>query len=241
MAGHILKYYDNIQNRIAMVEKFLAYRFKDNQKIAVALTHTSYANENQISEIQSNERIEFLGDSIIGLVISEYLYLNYPDMDEGWMTKVRAQVVCEKSLAKWAREMKLNELLYFGNGALKSDAANRDSVLCDAFEAVIAAVYLDGNIADVKAFIDRTLIHDIKDAGNESIKDYKSLLQEYLQKEKDVNIDYKIVDEEGPDHSKNFTSIVLKNGDIIGKGSGNSKKNSQQEAARAAMDKLGLL
>ncbi|MCI8481810.1 MAG: ribonuclease III [Clostridia bacterium] len=216
-------------------EKNLGYFFSDKEKLKTALTHTSYANEKNVT---SNEKLEFLGDAILEFVTSEYLYENYKVLKEGEMTKVRASVVCEESLYKIALQLNFSDFLYLGKSERLNHGNKRPTILADSVEAVIAAMYLDGGIEPVKTFILTYLKQAIKEASKHvGLKDYKTVLQEKLQKDGDVHIEYNIIHETGPDHNKHFIAQVKCNGKILAKGEGHSKKNAEMEAAKNAMQK----
>lgn len=218
-------------------ETRLGYAFSDKRLLQNALTHSSYANENRDKGMPDNERLEFLGDSILGFTVAEHLYKIYPDRAEGELTRIRAELVCEKSLANAARSLDLGSQLLLGNGEEQNGGRNRDSILSDAMESVFAAVYLDGGILEAKKVISALLL---KDAGEEKVKngDYKTLFQELVQRRKDQVITYKLIAESGPDHNKHFEVEVILNGTVVGNGEGSSKKRAEQSAAKAAILKL---
>ena len=215
-------------------EEKLGYSFKDKNLLELALTHSSFANENKLKK--NNERFEFLGDSVLGFVTAEYLFNEFKNRPEGEMTKLRAAVVCEKSLFKFAELIDLGKYILLGRGEDSTGGRNRPSVVSDAFEAVIAAIYIDGGMEAVKPYI----LRFIKDAVKRetSFKDNKSLLQEEIQKVKGNILAYEEVGEEGPDHDKTFVFRVKLNGEVIGEGKGKSKKEAEQNAAGNALDKL---
>lgn len=215
-------------------EEKLGYSFKDKSLLELALTHSSFANENKLKK--NNERFEFLGDSVLGFVTAEYLFTEFKNRPEGEMTKLRATVVCEKSLFKFAEQIDLGKYILLGRGEDSTGGRNRPSVVSDAFEAIIAAIYIDGGMEAVKPYI----LRFIKDAVKRetSFKDNKSLLQEEIQKVKGNSLAYEEVGEEGPDHDKTFVFRVKLNGEIIGEGKGKSKKEAEQNAAGNALNKL---
>lgn len=215
-------------------EEKLGYSFKDKSLLELALTHSSFANENKLKK--NNERFEFLGDSVLGFVTAEYLFTEFKNRPEGEMTKLRAAVVCEKSLFKFAEQIDLGKYILLGRGEDSTGGRNRPSVVSDAFEAIIAAIYIDGGMEAVKPYI----LRFIKDAVKRetSFKDNKSLLQEEIQKVKGNSLAYEEVGEEGPDHDKTFVFRVKLNGEIIGEGKGKSKKEAEQNAAGNALNKL---
>jgi ribonuclease-3 len=218
------------------LEEELEYVFKDKDLLQTALTHTSYAYEQKVT---SNEKLEFLGDSILEFLSSIYIYTNYPKLKEGEMTKVRAQVVCEASLYKVAMAHNFSDFLRLGKSERLSGGNVKPAILADSVEAVIAAMYLDGGLEVVNNFIIKNLKNDIKIASqNVGQKDYKTVLQEILQKHGDVNIEYKIIKEFGPDHNKTFVAEVLYNGHKLAEGKGKSKKLAEMEAAKLAIETL---
>ena len=215
-------------------EEKLGYSFKDKSLLELALTHSSFANENKLKK--NNERFEFLGDSVLGFVTAEYLFTEFKNRPEGEMTKLRAAVVCEKSLFKFAEQIDLGKYILLGRGEDGTGGRNRPSVVSDAFEAIIAAIYIDGGMEAVRPYI----LRFIKDAVKRetSFKDNKSLLQEEIQKVKGNSLAYEEVGEEGPDHDKTFVFRVKLNGEVIGEGKGKSKKEAEQNAAGNALNKL---
>ncbi len=217
------------------LEKNIGYKFKNKNLLKKALTHTSYAYE---KGIESNEKLEFLGDSILEFISSIYLFKNYHQLKEGEMTKVRASVVCEKSLYKIAQLHNFSDFLYLGNSENKSREEVRPAILADSMEAVIAAIYLDGGIEEAQKFIIKNLKQEIENAShNVGQKDYKTVLQEKLQIHGNVEIKYIIINEKGPDHDKSFEAEVKCNGKTLAIGEGKSKKSAEMEAARKALEK----
>ena len=195
---------------LEQLEKSIGYHFKNKELLKNALTHTSYANENNI---KSNEKLEFLGDSILEFISSKYIYNNYPNLKEGEMTKVRADVVCEKSLYKVAQKHNFSDFLYVGKSQAISNGNKRPAILADSVEAIIAAIYFDSGLDNAEKFIVDNLRDYIKIASqNVGMKDYKTVLKEKLQVHGDVNIHYEIINETGPDHDKIFTAKVSLNG-----------------------------
>lgn len=222
---------------LSVLENEIGYKFKNKELLKKALTHTSYAYENNV---ESNEKLEYLGDSILEFLSSKYLYNNYKKLNEGEMTKVRAAVVCEESLYKVATKHNFSDFLNLGKSERMNNGHLSKAILADSVEAVIAAMYLDSNLEYVEKFI----ISNLKDAievasKNVGNKDYKTVLQEKLQVNGNINIRYTIVKEEGPDHNKVFESIVQVNGKEIGRGVGKSKKLSEMMAAKNALTLLG--
>lgn len=218
------------------LEENIGYTFKDKELLKKALTHTSYAYEHNV---ESNEKLEFLGDSILEFISSDYLYKNYLSLKEGEMTKVRATVVCETSLHKVAQMHKFSEFLYLGKSEKNTNKEVRPAILADSVEAVIAAIYLDGGLEEAKKFIIENLKEAIKMASQHvGQKDYKTVLQEKLQKHGEVEIKYTIIKETGPDHDKTFEAQVECNHKILAVGSGKSKKLAEMEAARKALENI---
>ena len=216
------------------LEQDIGYTFKNKQLLNTALTHTSYAYE---KKKESNEKLEYLGDSILEFISSEYLYKNYINLREGEMTKVRASVVCEQSLYKIAKKHNFSDFLNLGKSERCSKENVRPAIMADSVEAVIAAMYLDGGIEVVKKFIIGNLKDEIEIAAkNVGEKDYKTVLQEILQKNGNVKIEYKIVKETGPDHDKLFDSEVIFNGKVLAYGEGKSKKLAEMDAAKNALE-----
>lgn len=218
------------------LEKEIGYKFKNQALLKTALTHTSYAYE---KNIQSNEKLEYLGDSILEFISSEYLYNNYPKLKEGEMTKVRATVVCENSLYKIAQKHHFGDMLYLGKSELASGGKNRPAILADSVEAVIAAIYLDGGIEEARKFIIENLKEEIKIASeNVGQKDYKTVLQEKLQIKGEVIIEYVIIKEKGPDHDKEFEAEVRCNKKPLAQGIGRTKKQAEMQAAKQALENM---
>lgn len=220
------------------LEEKLGYRFTNRAFLENALTHSSYANENKAKGLQSNERLEFLGDSILGMVVADHLYRNHPDLPEGELTRTRAALVCEESLVEVAAELNLGEYLRLGKGEESGGGRKRPSIQADAVEAVLAAVYLDGGIGSARKIIQRYILcREIE--GLNSSRDYKTALQELVQRESGQVLKYRLTGEEGPDHDKRFFVEVDLNGTPVGSGKGHSKKEAEQMAAKAAIAKLG--
>lgn len=219
---------------LSKLEEKLEYTFKNKQLLETALTHSSYAYE---KKKKSYEKLEFLGDSILEFISSVYIYNNYSNLKEGEMTKVRATVVCENSLYKIAMSLGFSDFLLLGKSELNSNDI-RKAILADSVEAIIAAMFLDGGIDPAKNFIIRNLKEDIELASkNVGQKDYKTVLQEKLQAHGEVHIEYKIINEYGPDHDKIFEAEVLCNGKVLATGKGNSKKHAEMSAAKQALEK----
>lgn len=221
------------------LQKSLKYKFNDESLLKEALTHSSYANEQKGKNIKCNERLEFLGDSVLSIVVSDYIYKNCPELPEGDLTKLRASLVCEESLYKFAKEINLGSHLILSRGEQNNKGAKRPSILSDAFEAVIAAIYLDGGRESAADFILRFVITEIKNYKKHPAKDYKTTLQEIIQKNPGEILKYVLVGESGPDHNKHFVVEVHLNSNVIGKGGGKSKKQAEQQAAREALELMG--
>ena len=218
------------------LERKIGYTFTNKELLKKALTHTSYAYEHNV---ESNEKLEFLGDSILQFISSVYLYQNYSHLKEGEMTKVRAAVVCEKSLYKVAKKHNFSDFLYLGKSERQSGGEDRPAILADSVEAVIAAIYLDGGIEEAQRFIIENLKQEIEIASkNVGQKDYKTVLQEKLQENGEVEIKYTILREIGPDHDKIFEAQVECNHKKLAVGTGKSKKQAEMEAARKALENL---
>lgn len=222
----------------AELENALEYHFKDKKYLMNALTHSSYANENKKS-LGSNERLEFLGDSILGIVVAEYLFRNFPDLPEGDLTRNRAALVCEKACCGFSRQLGLGDFLLLSHGEQNSGGKNRSSILADAFEAVIAAIYLDSGMEEAKKFILRFVAPIAKNNKPKGFRDYKTKLQEIIQQNPEESLEYVLTGESGPDHNKHFTVEVHLNSNVIGKGGGRSKKEAEQQAAREALELMG--
>ena len=220
---------------LSELEAGLGYTFRDRSILENALTHSSYANENRERGLRDNERLEFLGDSILGFVVADYLYRNFPDKPEGELTRIRADLVCEKNLARAAATIDLGGFLLLGHGEEHGGGRKRDSIVSDAMESVIAASYMDGGFSAAKEIIDRLILCDVP-AGKPHNFDYKTALQELVQRQAHQELSYRMAGEEGPDHDKTFLAEVLLNGQLIGQGRGHSKKEAEQNAAAAALE-----
>jgi len=217
------------------IEKNIGYTFENKELLKTALTHTSYAN---MHGIQSNEKLEYLGDSILEFITSKYLYTHYEKLNEGEMTKVRATIVCEESLHQVAVKLELGRYLITSKGEGFGNVTNK-AILADAVEAIIAAIYLDSNIEEAEKFIIENLKEKAEVASqNVGIKDYKTVLQEKLQIHGNVKIEYIIISEKGPDHDKQFIAEVLCDGKKLAEGEGKSKKSAEMEAAKLALDQM---
>lgn len=222
------------------LEKKLNYAFRNPALLSEALSHSSYANEHRAAHLSSNERLEFLGDSVLGFVTAEFLFAQHPDLPEGDLTRIRAALVCEQSLYEVARKLELGQYLKLGRGEEAGGGRERISILADATEAIFAAVYLDGGIEAASGLIHRVLLDAEKEeVVEERRRDYKTALQELVQRQVDQVLTYRMVGEQGPDHAKTFQAEVLLNGEPLGTGAGRSKKEAEQAAAKAALQALG--
>lgn len=229
------------KNQLKEFEKIIGIHFDNIELLDYALTHSSYANQFNMSYNHHNERLEFLGDSILSLVVSEYLYKKYKNKHEGKLTRIRASVVCETSLAEVARRIKINEYIRIGKGEELTGGRDKDSLLADACEAVIASIYLDKGYEEVKKFV----LNNLKDKIESTIKginfnDYKSKLQEYVQRIMTSTIKYNVSNEWGPDHDKTFEVNLYLDNNCYGTGIGKSKKEAEQNAAKEALKALGV-
>lgn len=215
------------------LEKEIAYSFNDKSLLKQALTHSSFSNEQRIRKWKNYERIEFLGDAVLELVSSDYFYHTFPEETEGNLTKMRAAAVCEQALAITARQLKLGSYMIFGKGEEASGGRERESIIADAVEAVIGAIYLDSGIEKAREFIHRFVLNDLE--HKRLFYDAKSILQEYVQETKAGELIYELIKEEGPEHDKLFAMEARLNGKTIGYGEGKSKKTAQQHAAYDAL------
>lgn len=218
------------------LEKKLGYAFRDRALLRTALTHSSYANEHKRGGIEHNERLEYLGDAVLGFVTAEYLYRLKPELPEGQMTRTRSELVCDHSLTEVAQSLSLSDYILLGRGEEHSGGRGRPSIMENAVEAVIAAIYLDGGIEPARAFIMKNIISRMPEGG--VVSDYKTALQEYLQRGGAQDIAYRMTGESGPDHMKVFTAVVEVNGQILGEGTGRNKKEAEQMAARMALEAI---
>ena len=225
---------------IESLEQSIGYSFKNKTLVKKALTHSSYTNEVKHREkLPSNERLEFLGDSVLSLIVSDFIYKNYTQFDEGVLTRVRASVVCEGSLFDFASELELGSYMYLGHGELLSQGRKRRSILADAFEALLAAIYLDGGIERAKKFLLPKIKQAVDKAATGLNEDYKSLLQKIVQQTPEEYLEYTLVSEEGPPHDRFFTFSVFLNSNLLGTGRGRSKREAEQLAAREALILFG--
>ena len=220
------------------LEDKIGYQFKNKNLLLQALTHSSYANEGK-KHGRNNERLEFLGDSVLSVIVAKHLFLKYKDIPEGELTKLRASLGCEKALDVFAQQLGLGEYLRLGKGEEMTGGRNRPSILADAFEAVIAALYLDGGYQAAQKFVLSFIPENLDVKSANQLADYKTTLQEIIQQNREEKIEYVLADENGPDHAKVFTAEVLLNSNVIGVGEGSSKKQAEQNAAREALKLMG--
>ena len=215
--------------RMIQLEQKINYSFRDRILLRQALTHSSCANEQKINKCEDYERLEFLGDAVLELICSDYIYKGHPEMSEGKMTKYRSAIVCEPALAFCAREIGLEEYILLGKGEEATGGRNRDSIISDVMEAVIGAIYLDSGIDEARTFIHRFVLSDLE--HKQLFYDAKTILQEEVQKESGGTLQYELVREDGPEHDKTFAVDVIINGVKVGSGTGHSKKSAEQKAA----------
>ena len=222
---------------IKELESALGYRFRNVALLQNALTHSSYANERWHNSLLSNERLEFLGDSVLGMLVADYLYRNFPDRPEGELTRMRADMVCEQTLAAAANKIGIGEHLLLGHGEEQGGGRSRNSILADAMESVIAACFLDGGLGAALTVVQKFILVEVPVTRLHNV-DYKTRLQELVQQKKNQTLSYALVGESGPDHDKQFVVEVRLNGNVVGSGSGSSKKRAEQSAAASAIEKL---
>ncbi|MBR7070833.1 MAG: ribonuclease III [Clostridia bacterium] len=220
------------------LEEKLQYHFQNRALLKHALTHSSYANEVR-NGFRSNERLEFLGDSVLSVIVADYLYHQFPNLPEGELTRLRASLVCEKALCSFSRELEIGRYLLLGKGEDKGGGRERDSILADAFEAVLAAIYLDGGMEPARKHVMNFVLREPSQPEDEVFKDYKTLLQEIIQRNPEESVSYVLTNEEGPDHNKSFTVEVRLNSNVIGTGKGKNKKTAEQMAAKQALSLMG--
>ena len=224
--------------RLDEFQKVIGYTFNNPDLLFEALSHSSFANESR-HRYRSNERLEFLGDSVLSIVVSDYIFEHCRDIPEGELTKTRATLVCEKALYQFGEEIDLGSYIMLGKGEELAGGRERPSIIADAFEAVIAAIYLDGGMEPARKHILRFLPNDIQGAVAKAYDDYKTILQEIIQKNPEEHVEYKLVGETGPDHNKQFTVRVMLNSNVIGEGTAHSKKSAEQMAAHEALQLMG--
>lgn len=226
-----------MDKRLTELEKKIGYTFKNKELLLTALTHSSYANENKC---RSYERLEFLGDSVLGFVTADYLYQHYSKLPEGKLTKTRAALVCEKSLHGFSKDIGIGEYMRLSHGEIHTGGNERPSILADMFESVTAAIYLDsGDLERAREFVLKYIEPAAESVNTKAPKDYKTTLQEIIQQNPEEQVKYVVVSESGPDHNKHFIVEVHLNSNVIGKGGGKSKKEAEQQAAREALELMG--
>ena len=225
-----------MKNDLNELEKIIGYKFTDRKNLVLALTHSSYANDLKLGKLAHNERLEFLGDAVLELSSSEALFEMYPEKKEGELTRLRASIVCEPTLAACARDINLDKYLMLGRGEEQTGGRNRDSVVSDAFEALIGAIYIDGGFASAKDFVSKFVMNDVE--NKHLFYDSKTILQELLQKVFKERVEYVLVEETGPDHNKQFTVDAVFDGKVIGSGTGKTKRKAEQQAAYEAIKKI---
>ncbi len=223
---------------LSLLEERLGYKFKNIKFLETGVTHSSFSNETK-EHVPYNERQEFLGDAVLSIIVSDYIFENYTKLPEGELTKLRASLVCEKSLCGFSNELELGSFLRLGHGEELMGGRERPSILADAFEAVLAAVYLDGGIEPATKIVLRFIKKALEHVENAAFKDYKTLLQEIIQKNPEERLTYVLVGESGPDHDKRFEVDVMLNSNVIGHGIGKSKKAAEQHAAKEALELMG--
>ena len=228
---------EEMTKSIQQLQDTIGYKFHNPVFLEVALTHSSYANEVK-HQLKYNERQEFLGDAVLSIIVSDYLFNNYT-VPEGELTKLRAAIVCEKSLDVMANKIHLGEYLRLGRGEEMTGGRTRPSIIADAFEALIAAIYLDSGIESARTFVLPFVTEMLEHEDSLFFKDYKTILQEIIQQNPEEKLVYKLVGEKGPDHDKRFVVDVMLNSNVIGKGEGRSKKNAEQMAAKEALELMG--
>ena len=224
-----------MEEKLKKLEELIGYRFKNIDILKQAFIHSSYTNEHHIERYEDNQRLEFLGDAVLELIVSDYLYKNFPDKEEGFLTKKRARLVCEETLSKIAINLNLYDYLLLGNGENIEKVKNNSSIMCDTYESFIGAIYIDAGLNECELIIKKYLLTD--DNLNLDINNYKSILQEFLNVKKQV-IKYEVSNETGPDHNKEFYINAIVDGKLVGSGMGKSKKEAEQNAAKAAIYKL---
>ena len=237
-----MKLEPTLKDKLKQFEHQSGYVFKDLTLLRKAFTHSSYANEHRAHQVPCNERLEFLGDAVLNIIISDYIFCTYPALPEGELTRIRASVVCEGSLAKCARELKIGDFLLLGKGEALTGGRDRESILSDAFEAVLGAIYCDSGLLKAQAWVLDQFMMTIQAAEEGTVfRDYKTLLQEHVQRISDEKITYHIDKESGPDHNKKFYIKILYGEKVIGRGCGRSKKEAEQKAAYEALKQFGVL
>ena len=223
---------------VAGLQEKIGYRFKNERLLFEALSHSSYANENK--NLKSNERLEFLGDSVLSIIVSDHIFKHFSHIPEGDLTKLRASLVCESALFDFSKKISLGDYILLGRGEEQTGGRERPSIVSDAFEAVIAAVYLDGGMEAARKYVLSFIPEDITPKGSDAFHDYKTILQEVIQRNPEERVTYHLKSESGPDHDKHFTVQVMLNNNVIGEGTGRSKKTAEQAAAKEALALMGI-
>ncbi len=226
----------NLLENLATFEGIIGYKFNNRRLLKHALSHSSYANEKRMNKLENNERLEFLGDAVLELITSEFIFMKYSKLPEGELTKLRAQLVCEQTLATCAIELKVGNYLLLGKGEAATGGRERFSILCDAMEAIIGAIYLDGGFTSAKEFVCNYILSDVENKA--LFFDSKTILQEIVQSEYKESLSYELIKEEGPDHNKKFTVVALVKNMELGTGIGRTKKAAEQEAAYQSILKI---
>ncbi len=234
-----MKSFENIFTEITTIESKLGYRFNDKHLLALAFVHRSYLNEHRQTIKQHNERLEFLGDSVLGLLVAEYLYKYLPSTPEGELSYLRSRLVESASCVKYMQHLDLGCYILLGKGERMNDGRGRDSILADLFEALIGAIFIDGGLEAAKKFLFKNFSREIEEILKKPLRNWKAVLQDFSQKKYQQAPVYHVLSEEGPDHSKKFCILVLINQKEVGRGEGSSKKEAQQAAAENALVKLG--
>lgn len=227
-----------LTERLAAFEEKIGYTFKNKNLLHEALSHSSYANECKKGR-NSNERLEFLGDSVLSIVISEHLFNHFKHLPEGDLTKIRASLVCEKALFEFSKQISLGEFILLGKGEENTGGRTRPSIVSDAFEAVIAAVFLDGGMESAREYVLGFIPKDLDKNSAKKLQDYKTILQEIIQRNPEEKVEYVLKSQSGPDHDRHFVVEVCLNTNIIGHGEGHSKKQAEQQAAKEALKLMG--
>ena len=229
-----------MDKKIKEFEERIGYSFKNKDLLFEALSHSSFANEYKHGR-HSNERLEFLGDSVLSIVVSEHLFKHFKHLPEGELTKIRASLVCEKALFEFSKQIDLGSFIFLGRGEENTGGRKRPSIVSDAFEAVIAAVYLDGGMETAREYVLGFIPKDLNRNTADNLQDYKTILQEIIQRNPEERVEYVLKSQTGPDHDRHFTVEVCLNTNVIGRGEGHSKKQAEQQAAKEALQLMGAI
>lgn len=229
---------EKYSSRLDEFEELIGYKFNDRRLLFEALSHSSFANEKRIN---SNERLEFLGDSVLSVVVSDHIFRNFSHLPEGDLTKIRAALVCEQALFGFSHKIRLSEFVMLGKGEEQTGGRDRPSIISDAFEAVIAAIYLDGGLEAAQKYVIGFLPKNINRDTAKALNDHKTVLQEVIQRNPEERVEYVLVDETGPEHDRQYMVNVVLNGAVIGSGKGHTKKQAEQQAAREALVLMGII